>query len=171
MNMLHYYKAPTPVPMKFGMAEYPTLFLAGTIDDGNSENWQDRAIGIIASEISGDFSVVNPRRDNWDPHLGESELRKQINWELDNIQRSHVVFMYLHPGSKSPISLLEMGLMIGQTSTGMALNRLVVCCPPGFWRKTNVEVVCERNSIHLYEDFDEALKVAIKLAYARAELP
>jgi len=168
--MLFQYKSPAQVPIKFGQAAFPTIFLAGTIDDGNSENWQDRAVNFLKDRITQDTIAVNPRRDFWDSNLQESELRTQINWELDNIQRAHVVFLYLHPGSKSPISLLEMGLLVGQSSTGMALNKLVVCCPPGYWRKTNVEVVCERNNVPFFENFEEGLSFALSLTYRRAAI-
>jgi hypothetical protein len=68
------------------------------------------------------------------------EIRRQINWELDAIERSDLMAFYFAPGTKSPISLLELGLIARQ-------KQAIVCCPPGFWRKTNVDVVCERFGI------------------------
>ena len=40
-------------------------------------------------------------------------------------------------------------------------DNVLVCCPEGFWRRGNVEIVCERYDIPLYEsleDFIEDLK-------------
>ena len=56
--------------------------------------------------------------------------------------------MYFEPGSKSPISLLEFG-MYAKT------NKLMVVCPDGFWRKGNVDIVCEKYNIKSFDSFDE----------------
>ena len=48
--------------------------------------------------------------------------------------------MYFDPNTKSPVSLLELGLY---AHTG----KLRVCCPDGFWRKGNVDVICARFGI------------------------
>jgi hypothetical protein len=53
------------------------------------------------------------------------------------MERADLIALYLSPGTKSPISLLELGLY---ASSG----KLVVCCPEGFWRKGNVDIVCKR---------------------------
>ena len=58
--------------------------------------------------------------------------------------------MYFSPETKSPISLLELGLYA--TS-----GKMIVCCPDGFWRKGNVEIVCEKYEIPLYETLDDLL--------------
>lgn len=34
-------------------------------------------------------------------------------------------------------------------------NKLVVCCPEGFWRRGNVQVVCGRYGVKLVETLDE----------------
>jgi hypothetical protein len=65
------------------------------------------------------------------------------------------VFIYLDPNTKSPISLLELGLVAERDTA-------VVCCPDGFWRKGNIEIVCERENIPLFDDFDYALAFARK---------
>jgi hypothetical protein len=56
--------------------------------------------------------------------------------------------MWLEPKTLSPITLLEFGLH----ARG---GRLVVGCPPGFWRRGNVEVVCARYGIQLLPTFEE----------------
>jgi hypothetical protein len=58
--------------------------------------------------------------------------------------------MNILPESKSPITLLELGLHANS-------SRLMVCCPDGFYRKGNVEVVCHRHNIPLFNDFETAV--------------
>lgn len=59
--------------------------------------------------------------------------------------------MYLDPNTKSPISLLELGLHANS-------KKLWVVCPDGFWRKGNVEVVCSLYDIPLFNSLDELKK-------------
>lgn len=40
----------------------PSMFLAGSIEMGQAENWQD----IMTKYFEKDFNIFNPRRDNWD---------------------------------------------------------------------------------------------------------
>jgi hypothetical protein len=56
--------------------------------------------------------------------------------------------MYFDPNTKSPISLLELGLFASS-------KKLIVCCPDGFWRKGNVRIVCELYNIPLFNDYDQ----------------
>lgn len=56
--------------------------------------------------------------------------------------------MYFDPNTKSPISLLELGLYA--TS-----NKLHVICPDGFYRKGNIEIVCDKYNIPIYENIEE----------------
>ena len=42
------------------------------------------------------------------------------------------------------ITLLELGLFARS-------GKLIVCCPDGFWRKGNVEVVCARYNVLLLD--------------------
>jgi hypothetical protein len=83
------------------------LFLACSIDSGMAEDWQ----ALIVDRL-GDLDVVvfNPRRAIWIPGTSlesePEELRRQINWELDAVERSDLMAFYFAPASKSPISLL-----------------------------------------------------------------
>ena len=51
----------------------------------------------------------------------------------------------------SPISLLELGYISGVNS-----SKLIVCCPNKFWRRGNVQIVCSRESIPLFDNIEEA---------------
>jgi hypothetical protein len=128
------------------------IFLAGTIEMGNSEDWQTK----VAKSLSDDsYTILNPRREEWDAsweqRIENPQFYQQVNWELDALNKSDIIILYLLPDSKSPISLLELGLY---ASSG----KMLVCCPEGFWRKGNVEIVCERFSIPLYENIENLLQ-------------
>ena len=135
----------SPTPLRF-RPDQPSIFLAGSIENGKADNWQDEVI----DEIRTNIVFYNPRRSNWDPQADDVLLKEQINWELDAMELADAIFMYIQPGTLSPISLLELGLYAHN-------KKLVVCCPPGFWRSTNVYVTCERYGVPVYDDFRDAL--------------
>ena len=39
---------------------------------------------------------------------------------------------------------------------------IMVCCPEGFWRKGNIEMVCDRYKIPLYENIDTMIKEVVR---------
>jgi len=51
--------------------------------------------------------------------------------------------------------------LAGSIEMGKAMfakdEKLIVCCPEGFWRKGNIEVVCDWYEIPLYTNFEEAI--------------
>jgi hypothetical protein len=59
--------------------------------------------------------------------------------------------MVFDPNTKSPISLLELGLHASS-------EKMVVICPEGFWRKGNVDIVCEKHNIKQVKDIDELVE-------------
>jgi len=129
-----------------------SIFLAGSIEMGLAEDWQKKT-----SDIFKDYNLtfLNPRRDNWDSTLTQEMMNKefsyQVNWEMDNLNECDVIFMNILPDTKSPITLLELGLHADS-------KKIIVCCPDGFWRKGNVEIVCSRFNIPLYNNFEEAIE-------------
>lgn len=58
-----------------------------------------------------------------------------------------IVFNFV-AGQQCPVTLLEMGLYAGS-------GKAVVCCPVGFWKRGNVQMVCERFRIPLVEGLEE----------------
>jgi hypothetical protein len=138
-------KAPGALPKR--------VFLAGSIEMGNAENWQER----VASALSDvpNLTVLNPRRDNWDSSWAQSihnpEFRGQVEWELAAQEIADVIFMYFAPGTQAPITLLELGLFARS-------GKLIVCCPDGFWRKGNVEVVCKYYGVSFYSSLEDAIR-------------
>jgi len=126
----------------------PSLFLAGSIEMDDAPRWQDMLIAALADT---DLVVLNPRRDalppEWEQHAGNALFHGQVQWELEGLERTDVVCFYFVPGTKSPISLLELGLLARS-------GRAIVCCPEEFWRRGNVEIVCARYAIPFLEDLD-----------------
>jgi hypothetical protein len=130
-----------------------SIFLAGSIEMGKAEDWQK----VLTSELKSlgkDLTVFNPRRDDWDSSWEQKEsndqFNYQVNWELNRLNESDIIFMYFSPETQSPISLLELGRYAGRST-------MIVCCPDGFWRKGNVQVLCTRENVPLFNDMESAL--------------
>lgn len=126
-----------------------SIFLAGSIEMGAAENWQDE----FMARYPNNMMFFNPRRYDWDSSWDHNspQFDEQVNWELDMLDQSDYIVMYFDPNTKSPISLLELGLYANS-------GRLIVCCPDGFWRQGNVRIVCERYNIPLFYTKEEWLK-------------
>jgi hypothetical protein len=127
----------------------PSVFLAGSIEMGIAEDWQTKLTSTL-SHLP--ITIFNPRRDEWDDSWGQDildvEFKRQVEWELDQLKRADVIALFFDPDTKSPISLLELGL---QAKT----DKLIVCCPTGFWRRGNVQIVCEKYGIPIVEAWEE----------------
>ncbi|EAY26162.1 nucleoside 2-deoxyribosyltransferase domain-containing protein [Microscilla marina] len=117
------------------------VFLAGSIDMGNAINWQ---VTVTQALADSPVTFLNPRRDDWDASWEQStnnpQFVAQVNWELEALEKAHYIAMYFAPHSKAPITLLELGLFAQS-------KKLIVCCSKNFWRKGNVDVVCQRYDI------------------------
>ena len=142
-------KPPAPLDLA---ADESSVFLAGSIEMGRAEPWQT-AVEAALADLP--VAVLNPRRDEWDASWEQSianpRFRGQVEWELDGLERAAVVAMYFAPGTQSPITLLELGLFVRS-------GRLIVCCPPGFWRRGNIEVVCARHGVPLLAELSELVQ-------------
>lgn len=147
-------KPPTPLPSSYSslyqVGNFPKVFLAGSIEMGAAENWQARMERELEDIKLG--WIFNPRRDMFDNTLVQSirtpAFKEQVDWELNAQEEADLILMYFAPDTKCPITLLELGLF---ARTG----KLSICCPDGFWRKGNVEIICNRFSIPLFNTFDE----------------
>ena len=145
------------------------IFLAGSIEQGKAEEWQKRVIDElqlytdqleeqIQPQCHKDIVFFNPRRPDWDASLPQTKINKimkeQIEWELDHLEKSDIICLYLDPNTKSPISLLELGIHIRS-------GKLVVCCPEGFYRKANIDITCARYGVDVHGSYDSFI-VALK---------
>lgn len=129
-----------------------SVFLAGSIEMGVAENWQEsleRELGHTDT-----ICLLNPRRDDWDSswkqEIENTQFNEQVNWELDSLERADLVVFYFSPETKSPVSMLELGLFARS-------GKLVVCCPQGFWRKGNIDIVCKKYGIEQVNDLEEMI--------------
>lgn len=131
----------------------PKIFLGGSIDMGSAEDWQAWVEGEL---INHDVIILNPRRGDWDPSWEpvstNPNFRQQVEWELSALEQADVIIMYFAPTSQSPISLLELGLYARE-------GKLMVVCPQGFWRKGNVDIVCQHYGIPIYDTLQELVGI------------
>jgi len=131
-------------------AEYVSIFLAGSIEMGVAEDWQARA-----EKELGDLNITifNPRRDDWDSSWTQEEsnpqFNYQVNWEMNKLEKADIIFVYFSPDTKSPITMMELGMH--------CRDEIIVCSPSGFWRRGNIEIVCTRHNIPLYDNFEKAI--------------
>lgn len=137
-----------PIDSKPENVKIPTVFMAGTIDMGNSENWQKKTIEIL-DENRINCIAYNPRRDTWSGD-NTNEFERQVNWEQDMLEDSDVIFMYITGTSKSPITLLELGEFIDS-------GKLIVVCEEDFYRYGNVRIMCERFNVPLYNSYENGI--------------
>jgi len=131
--------------------ERVSIFLAGTIDNGDSVDWQSE----VTKSLAGlDVLILNPRRDEWDSTWEQSitnpKFKEQVEWELDGLDSVDIIFLYFAPNSKSPISLLELGLYASS-------KKIIIVCPEDFWRLGNIEVVADRYQIPLFNNLNDGL--------------
>jgi hypothetical protein len=132
--------------------DYINVFLAGSIEMGVAEKWQEKVIAALSDRP---IRFLNPRREDWDSSwkqdIDNENFVEQVMWELNSLEMAHIIIMYFDPNTKSPISLLELGLHAKE-------QKLIVLCPEGFWRKGNVDVVCEYYGVNQVDTFDELIE-------------
>lgn len=147
-----------PHPIQSNPSPYGiSMFLAGSIEMGVAEDWQTKVIDYFKG--INDLRIYNPRREAWDSSWEQSitnpQFYQQVNWELNALEKSDMIILYLSPDTKSPISLLELGKFIDS-------GKLVVCCPKGFWRKGNVDIMCDRYGIPNFDNLDAMLEYVMR---------
>ncbi len=97
---------------------------------------------------------MNPRREDWDSSWKQSitdpKFKEQVEWELNCLDICDTILINFERDSLSPITLLEFGL---HAKSG----KVVVSCPKEFWRAGNIEVVCNKYGVPLFDNLHEAL--------------
>ena len=140
------------------------VFLAGSIEMGKASDWQD----VVAKKILSahpEIIIANPRRKSWDNSWKQSitnpHFSNQVNWELDYLTRADLAFFYFEPNTKSPVTLMELGYHLAQKN---ASEKTIICCPDGFWRKGNVEIMAQRAGIDIvFNSMDVTINKAINI--------
>lgn len=139
-------------PNKITKVKRPAIFLAGSIEMGKAEKWQDHVIKELEDYK---VTIFNPRREGsvWKSGLSlkDKKFVEQVSWELKALEKSDYIILYFDPKSKSPISLLELGLFARS-------HKIYCCCPKEFWRDGNVEFICLKFKIPLYSNLEDLMK-------------
>lgn len=133
-------------PMSFPRGGF-SVFLAGTIDGGNSRDWQKELTNRLTDM---DITILNPRR--W---AAPDDIEEQILWELSAMEAASMIVMNFEPDSQSPITLLEFGRFL--TS-----GKLVVSCPVEYYRSENVYVTANFYQFTDFADGLDGLEAAIR---------
>lgn len=140
----------------------PSVFLAGSIEMGTAGQWQADFEQALADL---DVTILNPRRDAWDATWVQSidnpQFREQVEWELAGQDQATVIAMYFAPDTKAPITLLELGLFARS-------GKVIVCCPHGYWRHGNIEVVCRRYGVPLVASLAKLVEEVRRRLIAKA---
>lgn len=149
---MHEYSPTTPIS---SIKEHNKIFLAGTIDNGEAELWGKSTVQFFKTLSKfKDWAFINPRRSDWDSSWEQSinnpQFKEQVEWELEGLAISDIIIMNFLPNSKSPITLLELGLFADS-------GKIICCCPDEFWRSGNVHIVCEKYKIPLYKNYQNLL--------------
>ncbi|KKA28490.1 hypothetical protein TD95_003228 [Thielaviopsis punctulata] len=123
------------------------IFLAGSTN--RNDDWRGRLEAKLV-RCNIEATIFNPFRRDWDwPCDAQDErFREQVGWELEKQEAADLVVVYLCPGTKAPISLMELGLC---AKTGPSK---IVVCPLGYSLRGNVQMVCERYRIEMLDSED-----------------
>jgi hypothetical protein len=132
-----------------------SLFLAGSTISVDNHDWRD---ALSADLVNFPVTIYNPYRPDWDSSWDEdiefAPYREQVEWELEKQDEADIVVIYFHPATMAPVSLLELGLC------ARVPGKAVVFCPKGYWKRGNVQIVCNKFGLELVENHD-GLKEAI----------
>ncbi len=141
-----------PKPLK-KLKDSKAIFLGGSIDMGKAIDWQKQ---IRESFKDVNVTFYNPRRDDFDPTLEQSKdnppFREQVEWELDALDKSDIIVFFFDPKGKAPVTMMELGIYSQNPD-----KKVVVCCEQGFWRKGNVDIVCERYGVEQVDTLKELI--------------
>lgn len=146
--------APSPRPAPAETLGKEIVFLGGSIEMGKAQEWQ---AAFVEGFENTSVVFLNPRRPIWDASWEQKRsnpvFNEQVNWELDSLDASTIAVFYFQPGTLSPITFAEFGSVLKD-------DKALVCCPEGFWRRGNIEVMCHRENIPFFETIED-LKAAV----------
>ncbi|KAI1362856.1 hypothetical protein F5Y08DRAFT_259752 [Xylaria arbuscula] len=133
-----------------------SVFLAGTTTAVGNVDWRESLAGSLAEYP---LTLFNPNRPDWDSTWREDiafdPYREQVLWELDKQEKADFVVVYFHPATVAPISLLEFGL------SARIPGKVIAIAPPGYSKRANVQLVCQKYSIEFLDTIDKLHEVII----------
>ena len=130
------------------------VFLGGSIEMGTAELWQNKVVEAFKDVPNVVF--LNPRRDDWDsswvqdPTPG-TKFYEQVDWEMSSQEFADIHIYYFADGTKSPITLLELGAYGCGSHT-------IVRCTPNFWRYGNVAMFSNRHGCTATETMEQVIE-------------
>lgn len=131
------------------------IFLSGSIEKV-TPGWQTRVTNAL-SHLP--VTILNPLRTDWDStweeDISDPRFHEQVLWELEMMEAADIVAVYFAPDTQAAITLLEMGLSARS-------GRVVIACPKGYWKRGNVQVVCEKYKIELFDSVKELVEELLK---------
>lgn len=134
-----------------------SVFLAGSTSKVDATDWRKKLSALISDPR---ITIYNPDRPDWDSTWREdpdfTPYRQQVEWELEKQEQADVVVFYFHPATQAPISLLELGLC------ARTPGKAVVCCPEGYWKRGNVQIVCRKFGIQMVGHVEELREAVVK---------
>ncbi|WP_289663637.1 nucleoside 2-deoxyribosyltransferase domain-containing protein [Flavobacterium panacagri] len=146
--MKRIFRAPEEIPL---LNDVKTIFLAGSIEMDKAINWQLHC----EEQLQDKYIIFNPRRKEWDSSGSQTienpNFKEQVNWELNALEKADIIIMYFAANTMSPISLLEFGLYAQS-------KKMKVVVEEDFWRKGNIDIVCERYGVEQFKTLDELIQ-------------
>jgi hypothetical protein len=137
LQKCHVVHAPEPFTPKG-----KSVFLAGIIDK-EKPTWRESVISRLSHL---DITILDPLRSDWGngwtDDISCEPFREQTTWELNMLEASTVVAMYMGPSEGAPIALLEFGLFARS-------GKMIVACPKGFYRRGNGEWLQSRSLLFI----------------------
>ena len=146
--MKRIFRSPEEIPLQ---NEVKTIFLAGSIEMDKAINWQLHC----EEQLQDKYIIFNPRRKEWDSSWSQTienpYFKEQVSWELNALEKADIIIMYFAGNTMSPISLLEFGLYAQS-------KKMKVVVEEDFWRKGNIDIVCERYGVEQFKTLDEVMQ-------------
>nr|WP_199001083.1 nucleoside 2-deoxyribosyltransferase domain-containing protein [Flavobacterium sp. ASV13] len=146
--MKRIFRSPEEIPLQ---NDVKTIFLAGSIEMDKAINWQLHC----EEQLQGKYIIFNPRRKEWDSSwlqtIENPNFKEQVNGELNALEKADIIIMYFAGNTMSPISLLEFGLYAQS-------KKMKVVVEEDFWRKGNIDIVCERYGVEQFKTLDDLIQ-------------
>lgn len=122
------------------------IFLAGSIDLNLKNNWRRKVVETIGNK----FDFFDPTITNHD-QLNDVQMKTHIEWELNALELSDIILLNFLPESKSPISLVELGMYVKTT-------KLIVVCPDNFYQSRYIKTLCVSYNTPHFVDLKSVFK-------------
>ncbi|WP_055447706.1 nucleoside 2-deoxyribosyltransferase domain-containing protein [Lacinutrix mariniflava] len=138
------YTSKNILPLKEERKKY--YFLAGSMDFNESNSWRQK----IMQEMKHLVHFLDATRIEHND-FSDSQMKEHIEWELDALIISDKIILNFKEDSKSPISILELGMYVKS-------SKLVVVCPNKFYQRRYINVLCNKYNTPFFDSFDEAIE-------------